>query len=146
MAFMDHFGELADPRSHINRRHDLHDILFLTVAAILARPVGWKGIKEFGDVKLAWLRQFRGFEAGIPVDDTIARIISALMPAQFPDCFVNWVNELRAADGKDVLTIDGKTFRRSHDGNRKSALHMLSVWPCKNRLVLGQSRSAGNEE
>ena len=69
---------LQDPRSHINRRHDLHDILFLTVAAIMSGAEGWKDIKEFGDAKLAWLRQFRAFEAGIPVDDTIARVISAL--------------------------------------------------------------------
>jgi predicted transposase YbfD/YdcC len=72
-------------------------------------------------------------------------VISALMPAQFLDCFVSWVNELRAADGKDVLAIDGKALRRSHDGNRTSALHRVSVWSCKNRLVLGQSRSVGKK-
>jgi hypothetical protein len=48
---------------------------------------------------------------------------------------VSWVNELRVADGKDVLAIDGKTLRRSHDGNRTSALHMVS----------GQSRSVGQK-
>ncbi len=145
MAFMDHFEQLTDPRSHINKRHDLHDILFLVVSAILSGAEGWKDIKEFGDVKLDWLRQFRAFEEGIPVDDTIARVISALVPEQFLCCFVSWVNELREATGKDVLAIDGKTLRRSHDGNRTSALHMVSVWSCKNRLVLGQSRSVGKQ-
>jgi hypothetical protein len=143
MAFTDHFGDLEDPRSHINQRHDHHDILFLTVAAIVSGAEGWKDIKEFGDAKLGWLRQFRGFESGIPVDGTIARVISALVPAQFSDCFVSWVNELRAAEGQDVLAIDGKTLRRSHDGNRTGALHMVSVWSRKKRLVLGQSRSVG---
>ena len=56
MAFMDHFKQLTDPRSHINKRHDLHDILFLVVSAILSGAEGWKDIKEFGDVKLDWLR------------------------------------------------------------------------------------------
>ena len=56
MAFMDHFESLTDPRSHINKRHDLHDILFLVVSAILSGAEGWKDIKEFGDVKLDWLR------------------------------------------------------------------------------------------
>jgi hypothetical protein len=58
MAFMDLFGDLADPRSHINQRHDLHDILILTVAAIMSGAEGWKDIKEFSDVKLCWLRRF----------------------------------------------------------------------------------------
>jgi predicted transposase YbfD/YdcC len=145
MAFMDHFETLSDPRSHINKRHDLHDILFLVVSALLSGAEGWKDIKEFGDVKLDWLRQFRAFEEGIPVDDTIARVISALAPEQFLSCFVSWVNELREADGKDILAIDGKTLRRSHDGQRSSALHMVSVWSCQNGLVLGQSRSVGKK-
>jgi predicted transposase YbfD/YdcC len=145
MAFMDHFGRVEDPRSRINQRHDLHDILFLTVSAIMSGAEGWKDIKEFGDAKLGWLRQFRAFEEGIPVDDTIARVISALVPEQFLDCFVSWVNEIRSAEGKDVLAIDGKTLRRSHSGNRSSALHMVSVWSCQNRLVLGQSRSVGKK-
>jgi predicted transposase YbfD/YdcC len=124
MAFMEHFGELTDPRSHINKRHDLHDILFLVVTAILSGAEGWKDIKEFGDVKLNWLRKFRPFDEGIPVDDTIARVVSALVPAEFLSCFVSWVNELRVTEGKDILSIDGKTLRRSHDGNRSSALVM----------------------
>ena len=145
MAFMDHFENLTDPRSHINKRHDLHDILFLVVAAILSGAEGWKDIKVFGDLKLDWLRQFRSFEEGIPVDDTIARVISALEPEQFLICFMSWVNELREAGGKDILAIDGKTLRRSHSGHRSSALHMISVWSCQSRLVLGQSRSAGKK-
>ena len=41
--------------------------------------------------------------------------------------------------------MDGKTLRRSFTGKRRSALHMVSVWSCKNRLVLGQSRSIGKQ-
>jgi hypothetical protein len=32
--------------------------------------------KEFGATKLAWLRQYREFAHGIPVDDTNARVIA----------------------------------------------------------------------
>ena len=31
MSFLQHFAELPDPRSHINRTYDLLDIVFLTV-------------------------------------------------------------------------------------------------------------------
>jgi len=80
MAFMDYFQELEDPRSHINRTHDLLDVLFLTISAILSGAEGWQDIKDFGDNKLDWLRKFREFKSGIPVDDTIARIISRVNP------------------------------------------------------------------
>jgi len=46
--------------------------------SLLSGAEGWKDIKQFGDKKLTWRRQFREFENVIPVDDTIARIISAL--------------------------------------------------------------------
>ena len=71
MSFMKHFEHLPDPRGHINGRHDLLDIMFLSMAATLSGAEGWKDIKTFGDAKLDWLRKFRGFEAGIPVDDTV---------------------------------------------------------------------------
>ena len=52
MYFLDHFENLEDPRSTINRRHDLLDIVFLTVSAMLSGAQGWKDIKDLGDVKL----------------------------------------------------------------------------------------------
>ncbi|MBR0574510.1 MULTISPECIES: ISAs1 family transposase, partial [Pasteurellaceae] len=100
MAFIEHFNQLEDSRSHINKKHDLLDIIFLTVTAILSGAEGWKGIKLFGDEKLQWLRQFRAFENGIPVDDTIARIVSSLDPQELTHCFMRWVNEIREANGQ----------------------------------------------
>lgn len=38
-----------------------------------------------------------------------------------------------------VIAIDGKTVRRSHDhANGKAAIHMVSAWASANRLILGQ--------
>ena len=145
MCFLDHFSGLEDPRSTINRRHDLLDVVFLTVSAVLSGAQGWKDIKDFGDIKLDWLRQFRGFENGIPVDDTIARVISALEPEAMMSCFVDWVNELRREQGADCIAIDGKTFRRSHDGQKKEALHALNAWSTNSGLVLAQLKSEGKK-
>jgi len=68
--------------------------------AILLAAEGWKDIKQFGDNKLDWLRKFRAFEAGIPVDDTIARLISSLAPTALLSCFMSWVNEIRMSQGQ----------------------------------------------
>jgi len=145
MSFLQHFENLEDPRTHINKKHELLDILFLTVAAVLSGAEGWKGIKEFGDIKLEWLRKFRPFTHGIPVDDTIARVMGALEPEPFIRCFISWVNEIRGDKGNDQIAIDGKTLRRSFEGDRKSALHMITAWSKEHGLVLTQSRSAGKK-
>jgi len=146
MPFIDHFSDLEDPRVQENITHDLLDILFLVIAGILSGAEGWSDIKDFGDKKLTWLRQYREFEHGIPADDTIARIISRLNPDKLIECFIDWANAVRIQNGKDILSIDGKTLRRSFQtGDRKSALHMISVWSDANQMVLGQFKSKGKK-
>ena len=56
--------------------------------------------------------------------------------------FIDWVNELRRYEGKEQISIDGKTLRHSFDnGDRMSALHSVTIWSKSNGLVLAQSRS-----
>ena len=145
MSFIDHFETLEDTRSHINKKHELLDVIFLTVVAILSGAEGWKDIKQFGDNKLDWLRKFRQFENGIPVDDTIARIISVLEPTALLTCFVSWVNEMRDSQGQSVINFDGKTLRHSFDGDRKTAIHSVSAYAVEQGLVLAQSKSLGKK-
>ncbi|MCW8917524.1 MAG: ISAs1 family transposase [Gammaproteobacteria bacterium] len=99
MSFLKHFADSPDPRSHINLKHELLDVVFLCVCAVLSGAEGWMDIKKFGDEKLNWLRKFRRFEHGIPADDSIARIIGAVDPHKMNACFVDWVNEIRSQAG-----------------------------------------------
>ena len=73
MPFIDHFISITDPRKDINKRHNLLDIIFLTLAAYVSGSEGWQSIEEFGQAKEGWLKQYRSFENGIPSHDTIAR-------------------------------------------------------------------------
>jgi len=54
-SFFDHFSELPDPRIERCRQHELLDIVFLSVCAVLSGADGWEAIEEFGEAKLAWL-------------------------------------------------------------------------------------------
>lgn len=145
MSFLDHFADLPDPRSHVNRTYDLLDIVFLTVCAVLSGAEGWRDIQKFGRAKLHWLRRFRHFDSGIPVDDTIARIIRALEPTKMTECFVSWVNEIRRQDGHQFIAIDGKTLRHSFEAEPKDALHSITVWLREQGMVFCQAKSAGKK-
>ena len=47
----------------------------------------------------------------------------------------------KQVEAKQVVAIDGKTLRRSHDkGGGHAAIHMVSAWASANRLVLGQCK------
>lgn len=145
MSFIEHFTKIADPRTDINVKHDLLDVLFLSISAVLSGAEGWKDIKDFGDNKLDWLRQYRVFKNGIPVDDTIARIIRAIEPDEFNQAFINWVNEVRSDKGQEQIAIDGKTLRHSFNGERHTALHSITAWSKSQGLVLAQAKSTGKK-
>jgi predicted transposase YbfD/YdcC len=137
-----HFSDLPDPRVNRRKVYPLLEIVFLVVSAAISGCDGWKAIKDFGDIKIKWLRKFFPYENGIPVDDTIARLMGKLNTKAFQGCFINWISSAMKAVKGDVVSIDGKTLRRSHDRtNEKSAIHMVSAWSHAYGLVLGQEKT-----
>lgn len=56
----------------------------------------------------------------------------------FAQCFSAWVEGLRAAE-PDIVAIDGKASRRTHDRAKdRNPLQLVSAWASRQRLVLGQ--------
>ena len=139
---IEHFSKLEDPRVDRNKKHELIDVIVLCVCAVLSGAEGWCDIEEFGRTKLDWLRRYVPLANGIPVDDTIARIISALSVSGFQECFLSWMEDVVKLSDGEIIALDGKTHRRSHDRKRGvKALHMVSAWACRNGVVLGQVKT-----
>jgi predicted transposase YbfD/YdcC len=62
-----------------------------------------------------------------------------LDPDELTQCFVSWTTALSDLSGGEIVAIDGKTLRHSFDrAASKAAIHMVSAWATRNRLVLGQ--------
>lgn len=140
--FLSNFSELPDPRVNRRKVYPLLEIVFLVVAAAISGCDGWKAIKDFGEIKLEWLRQFFPYENGIPVDDTIARLMTKLNTKAFQNCFIQWISAAMTHITGDVVAIDGKTLRRSHDNaHDKGTIHMVSAWSTKHGIVLGQEKT-----
>ena len=141
--FIHHFSTLPDPRVDRTKLYPLTEIILLIVSASLCGCDGWKSIKDFGESKLEWLRRFLPFENGIPVDDTIARVMRKLDTKAFQTCFVEWMQSVSKQTDGNVIAIDGKTLRRSHNSrDGQSAIHMVNAWSNANSLVLGQEKTA----
>jgi len=138
-TFIESCEHIVDPRIERCKKHDLLDILFLALSAVVSGSEGWEDIELFGKRKLDWLRQFRSFTSGIPKHDTIARVMCRLKSEDIEQAFHQWVNALIDVTDCEVIAIDGKTARRSFDTrNRRNPLHSVSAWCCEHKLVLGQ--------
>src|SRR5512147_871250 len=140
-----HFQELEDPRSAINQRHPLVSVVVITLLAVLAGAGGPTAIARWAALKEELLLRVLDLPNGVPRKDVFRRVLMALKPAAFQACFADWLRALRtraaAATGVEqpVLSIDGKTARRSHDRKHGlGALHAVSVWASDFGLSLGQ--------
>jgi predicted transposase YbfD/YdcC len=142
VVFLRHFKDLQDPRQPGKVSDPLDEILLLCLLAVLAGAECFTEIALFGVKKLAFLRRFRPFKDGTPAHDHLGDILASLDAEQFPRCFVAWVASLTGV-AEGVIAIDGKTVRRS--GNKRSgkaAIHVVSAFAARQRLVLGQVKVA----
>jgi predicted transposase YbfD/YdcC len=139
--FLIHFGQLDDPRLDRKKRHNLVDIVAITIGAVIAGADGWTDVALFGRSKEAWLRTFLKLPHGIPSHDTFGRVFALLDPDAFQRCFIHWVQAVHETV-QGVVAIDGKTARRSHDhGKGKKALHLVSAWATENGVALGHVKT-----
>lgn len=138
-AFRAHFGDLPDPRIDRCKRHDLLEVVTVALCAVLCGADTWVDVAEFGRSKEPWLRTCLALPNGIPSHDTFGRVFAALDPTAFETAFLGWVQALATTTAGQVVALDGKTLRRSHDRiNGKGPLHLVSAWASANHLVLGQ--------
>lgn len=134
-----HFAALSDPRADRGPGHLLVDIVTIALCAVLCGADGWVAVETFGRAKAAWLRTFLALPRGIPAHDTFGRVFARLDPGEFQRCFLAWVQAVVPDTAGQVVALDGKTLRRSHDrANGQAALHMVSAWASDSGLVLGQ--------
>ena len=141
-SLMRHFSGLEDPRRPQGRRHNLLDIIAMTICAVVAGAEGWDDVELFAQCKEDWFRTFLELPNGIPCSDTFARVFARLDPDRFRECFTQWVSSIHQLTQGQAVAIDGKTVRRSHDRRAgQEAIHMVSAWASENSLVLGQTRT-----
>jgi predicted transposase YbfD/YdcC len=142
LVFLDHFRSLPDPRQRGKVIYPLDEVLLLCLLAVLAGAESFVEIARFGTQKRALLRRFRAFADGTPSHDQLGDIFATLDAEKFQHCFVAWVASLTGAPA-GVIAIDGKTVRRSYqEKGRKAAIHMVSAFAARQRLVLGQVKVA----
>ncbi len=99
---------------------------------------GWKDIEIYGQSKLDWLRQFRPFESDIPHLHTIAGIVRAIESETLLHALTLWFNEQRQAQGKLVIVMDGKVFKKSYRNQPKKAKQIVTAYDSEQGLVLSQ--------
>lgn len=135
------FGDINDPRVTGRCDYPLIEVIVIAIVASVAGANAWTDVETFGKSKEAWLRQFLELENGVPSHDTFGDVFKMMSAEEFQRSFMRWIEQVFTVTKGQVIAIDGKTARRSHDKTiGKDAIHMVSAWASANGITLGQRK------
>jgi predicted transposase YbfD/YdcC len=144
-TFRSYFSSVEDPRAG-NARHDLLELMFVALAAVLCGAEDCTDMALFARSKLSCLRQVLKLEHGAPSHDTFSRVFRLIAPEPFEAAFAKFTRTFAGAL-EGVVAIDGKALRGAHERGRKATpLHLVNVWAAEARLVIGQRLAPGRNE
>jgi predicted transposase YbfD/YdcC len=143
------FRRVPDPRAD-NARHELLDVLFIALAAVLCGAESCADMADFGQSKEGLLRLVLRLKHGIPSHDTFSRVFRLLEPEAFERAFRQFMaafaktNKLKLSG---VVAVDGKALRAAYErGGKTSPLHLVNVFAVDARMVLAQRKAPGRNE
>lgn len=157
MLIVEALGGVPDPRG-CNSRHDLTEVLFVALAAVLCGAAHCTEMAMFAEARLELLRQFVPLKNGAPSHDTFSRVLGALDPAAFNAAFGRFMagfGEQARTDMRDPgggpggghVAVDGKSLRRAYD---KGRAHMpplvVTAFDCDTFMSLSQIVAAKGGE
>jgi len=139
---MKYFETITDPRQPWKVEHNLHEIVILTICAVMSGCEIWEEIVDFCKVREDWFRDKLGLllANGIASHDTFQRVFQLIKPEEFEKSFVSWVKSILVKTKGEIVSIDGKTVCGSKD-ETKRAIHMVGAWGNANQLALGQVKT-----
>lgn len=146
-GFISIFEAVEDPRAG-NSRHDLLELLFIALAAVLCGAESCADMADFGVAKEDVLREVLDLEHGIPSHDTFSRVFRVLDPEAFETAFAGFMAALARSNRLEgVVAIDGKAIKGAFaKGAKATPLHMVNVWAAEQRLALAQRLAPGRNE
>lgn len=139
-SFLDALTSLPDPRSRACP-YPLDELLFTALCGVSAGAESWTGVSDWADAQLDWLKRHLPFANGIASHDTFSRVFSLLDAKAFEACFACWMHDLCPALTRELISIDGKSLRGSHNGSTRMT-HLVSAWHHARGLVLAQVKTA----
>lgn len=139
------FHAVEDPRKREtkNKLYPLEEILLVAFATLLSGGENYEDMYNLGKAKIDFFKTILPFKNGIPSADTFERVFGLLNPKKFEQCLAEWAMHLQLNYAGEIISIDGKTARRSGSKGIKP-IHMVNAWAHKNKVVL--SCKAVNEK
>jgi predicted transposase YbfD/YdcC len=154
MLILDVLNDIDDPRG-CNSVHDLTDVLFVALAAMLCGATHCTEMSAFAQARLEMLRQFVPLRGGAPSHDTFSRVFRILDPDAFNRAFSRLMSAFGSQARQDVarqdvarqVAIDGKSLRRAYEkGRAYMPALVVTAFDCDSFVSLSQEVAGSGGE
>ncbi len=109
-----HFEILEDPRDIHGKKHELINILIMSIYGILCGYTDFENMADFLEVHEEYFTQLLDLKNGTPSHDTLSRVFSLIDSKKFMNIFISWIKEIINANGLHI-SIDGKAVKSARD-------------------------------
>lgn len=113
-SLFNHFELLEDPRDVRGKKHELTNILIMTIYGILCGYTDFTNLADFLKVYEDYFTVLLNLENGTPSHDTLSNVFAIIDSKKFLQLFIDWIKEIIKDNGVH-LSIDGKAIKSARD-------------------------------
>ena len=113
-TLFNHFEILEDPRDIRGKRHELINILIMTIYGILCGYTDFTNLADFLKVHEDYFIKLLNLENGTPSHDTLSNVFASMDSKKFMEIFITWIKGRTKEKGKHI-SIDGKAIKSARD-------------------------------
>ena len=133
-----HFEILEDPRDIRGKRHELINILIMTIYGILCGYTDFTNLADFLKVHEDYFICLLELKYGTPSHDTLSNVFSAIDSKKFMEIFIDWIKQIINNNGIH-LSIDGKAIKSARDKiNGGNTPYIVSAFLSDIGISIGQ--------
>ena len=112
-----YFLDLVDRRDTRGLRHNLADIVVMSIYAVLCGYTDTENMAFFMKLQEPYFSKMLDLKYGVPSADTLLRVFAIIEPKKFMEMFYQWIRDVLATiqENKEAkpqhIAIDGKAVR-----------------------------------
>ena len=134
----EHFEILEDPRDSRGKKHELINILIMSIYGILCGYTDFENMADFLSIHEEYFTNLLNLKNGIPSHDTLSRVFSIIDSKKFLEIFMSWIKNIVENNGIH-LSIDGKAIKSARDKiNGSNTPYIVSAFLSDIGISVGQ--------
>jgi len=133
------FEVIEDPRDIRGKRHELINILIMTIYGLLVGMKDFSNIAYYLDLNKEYFNELLDLKYGTPSHDCLSDVFAVIDPKRFMEIFIEWTKEIVKKRTGKLISIDGKAVRNARDKiNKGNVPYIVSAFLSELGISIGQ--------